>query len=94
LASALSEDGQTLPIELTPGTCLVADPTPDPATVAGGSCAASGAVWEQDSVSGTDVVYRHVDSGQCLTAYAPPTPEVFTLASCDGRPEQTVRVRY
>lgn len=93
LITSLSEDGSTVTLDVG-GLCLVANTAAVPATLTAGACTSADAIWVQDTTSGTTVVYRHQNSGQCLTAVSPPAPELFTLAGCDGRPEQTLIVRY
>lgn len=94
LISGLSEDGVNLTFPIGGGFCMLGNSTAVPPSVTPGSCDAVGSVWQQDSVSGTSVVYRHQSSGLCLTVVSPPTPDLLTLAPCDGRPEQTLIVRY
>ncbi len=95
LVTGLSEDGMTVSLELGgSGLCAVGDSAAVPPRIIPGSCDAVGAIWEEDSASGTSVVYRHQGSGLCATVVSPPAPDLLTLDVCDGRAEQTLIVRY
>ena len=62
--TGLSEDGVTMTLAVgDTGQCLGFS-AGNPVL---GSCSNSAQAWEQDAVSGVEVVYRHVDTGLCLT---------------------------
>lgn len=92
LVTGLSPDGLALTLEVAVDQCLIGNGAAVPATVTLGSCSSPDAVWEEDTKTGTTVVYRHSTSTQCLTLAA--APDVLTLAPCDGRPEQNLNVQY
>ncbi|MEM9134021.1 MAG: hypothetical protein AAF962_07370 [Actinomycetota bacterium] len=84
VVSGLSEDGTHLTLYLGNGgtTCLTGVTTTSPAEVVSSPCGAGGQVWTQVSVSGLDVVYRHVESGLCLAeAVAAPPPTTTTTTT-------------
>lgn len=82
VVSGLSEDGTHLTLYLGAGTtCLTGVTATAPAEVVSAPCGGAGQLWTQESVSGLDVVYRHLDSGLCLTAATVASPPTTTAST-------------